>query len=341
LRGKLRRQGQPAHVLHAQRGDRDAGGDGRVNAAAQAQHRGFETALVQVVAQAERERVEYLLLLARRRQRDGRGGVQVHEQEILLKQPALRHRPALRVKDQAAAVEDQLVIAADGIAVKQRALRLGGQAGEHLVPHAILAEVPGRGGDIEDDAGTLAGEVQRGIARVTALPPEILVIPHVFADGEADLDAVELDRRVPGGRLEITVLIKHIVSGQQRFGARGDNAPVLEQGDGVGHLAAGAAFIAPHETNQQTRLSRGGGQLLQRLQVARHKRRALQEIARRVASDGQFWCHHDFRTRVATAPVGGEDAGDVAREIADGGVQLGQEDFHARDGFNVSGRRFP
>ena len=63
-------------------------------------------------------------------------------EDVLGEQLAVRQQPAIRAKRQAAAVEHQLVIAAHGIAIKQRPPGLGRQPGEHLMAQGGLAEVP-------------------------------------------------------------------------------------------------------------------------------------------------------------------------------------------------------
>ena len=60
-RRKLRRHGDPEDVVRPERVDGDRGGDGAVDAAAEAEHDAFEATLGQVVAQPEAERVVQLL----------------------------------------------------------------------------------------------------------------------------------------------------------------------------------------------------------------------------------------------------------------------------------------
>ena len=100
-RGKLRGQRKAVNVFPPQRLDGDDRGERRINPAAQAQHDRLETAFVDVVAQAQGERAEDHLLRWRFRRADGRGGVEVHQEQVFRKAPRLRnqqcniHEPAL------------------------------------------------------------------------------------------------------------------------------------------------------------------------------------------------------------------------------------------------------
>ena len=55
---------------------------------------------------------------------------------------------------------------------------------------------------------------------------------------------------------------------------------------------------------------------------------ALDEILRRVAADAEFREDGDVGAGGVSLAGHGEDAGGVAVEVADGGVELGEGDFH-------------
>ena len=143
----------------------------------------------------------------------------------------------------AAAVEDQLVVPADEIAVHHRATALGRELREQHVPAVLLAEVPRRGGEIEQQFRSGVGEFVGGTAVVAAVVQEHLVIPDVFANGDTHFCAENFHRRVAGRRLEVAVLVEHVVSRQQRLVADGADLAVLQHGGGVLRWAAGVGFV--------------------------------------------------------------------------------------------------
>src|SRR3972149_4456076 len=65
---------------------------------------------------------------------------------------------------------------------------------------------------------------------------------------------------------------------------------------------------------------------LQRLQVIAHERGAQQKVLRRVSGDGQLREGDDVHPQLAGAAHVLENPGDVAIQVADGGVDLGQAD---------------
>ena len=167
---------------------------------------------------------------------------------------------------------------------------------------------------------------------VTAVGPEIVVVPDVLANRQRDLPAVELGGTIFRGRLEIAVLIKDIVGRQQRFRAGGDDPAVLKERGGIGDLAAGAEGVLADVTDEQTDGAGGGGEAVQRFEILRDELFLEEQIAGRIAGDAEFGADDHVSAGVDAAAVRGEDSGLVAGEVADGGVQLGQGDFHARRG---------
>ena len=189
--------------------------------------------------------------------------------------------------------------------------------------------MPRRGGDVQQQLRAGIRQVHGGIVRVTAILPEIFVVPNVFADGDANLLAVEGDGKILGRRLEVTVLVEHVVGRQQRLVARGEDAAVLQKRGGVRGFATGTLVVAARVANQQSDLSRRCGETLNRRPVSRDKTPLVQQIARRITADAELGTDDHFHPRVDAALIGGEDLRLVAREIADGGVELSQSDFHA------------
>jgi hypothetical protein len=71
--------------------------------------------------------------------------------------------------------------------------------------------------------------------------------------------------------------------------------------------------------------------VLERRDVVVDEAGAHQEVFRRVAGNGQLWKSNDVGTLLAGVPPPLEDLGNVAIEVADGGVDLGEGDAKLSD----------
>ena len=129
---------------------------------------------------------------------------QVDGQQVLDELRGAGEQLAVRGDDERVAVEDQLVLAADLVAVDDRGVRLGRAAADQGQPQVVLGPLVGRGvgGDDEVDAG-LPSHAAR-----PALDPEVL------ADGERDVDPVQPHDRQLGARHEVAGLVEDAVVGQ-------------------------------------------------------------------------------------------------------------------------------
>ncbi len=67
----------------------------------------------------------------------------IDDGDVFLKCGKLREQFAVAVEREGVAVEDELVVPADGVAVKNRRAMLARDGGEHLEPLARLAEMEG------------------------------------------------------------------------------------------------------------------------------------------------------------------------------------------------------
>ncbi len=224
----------------------------RVDAAGQADHDVAEAVLHDVVARAEHERLVQLGdRVERRRQRIGdglgaladgggrdldrrqrclrlatarveqalavdRGDRHVDDEQVLDELGTAGEQRAVGVEGERAAVEHQLVLAADLVDVHQRGVRVGGPGGEHPLAVRRLAEVVGRGVDVDGElgaAGGLFGERPVGA-------------PDVLADADAHLDAtdeVELHRVGLVPRREVASLVEDGVVGQEALAVGADH----------------------------------------------------------------------------------------------------------------------
>src|SRR5690606_3698866 len=117
-----RGQGDAGDVVRTEGLDREGGDHGRVEAAGEGDEGAAKTALVGVVAQAEHEGPADVLQLAVGRAGGGRngrqgGGLCIHDLDILGEGAQAGVDAAGGVGGEAASVEDELVVAADGVAI--------------------------------------------------------------------------------------------------------------------------------------------------------------------------------------------------------------------------------
>src|SRR5262245_61458773 len=112
--------------------------------------------------------------------------------------------------------------------------------------------MPGRGRDIEDYISPCFDEFACRVETVTpAVAPEILVVPDILADSQADLSVLELHDFIFRGRLEVAVFIKYVVGRPKGLVTRGGNLSFVQQGDRVARFAADAGLVAANVPDDQ------------------------------------------------------------------------------------------
>ena len=150
----------------------------------------------------------------------------VDDHEVLDELLAAVEEVALGVEHQRAAVEDQLVLAADLVDVDERRVAVGRPGGEHPLAVGGLAAVVRRGVDVDGELGPAVG--LHGERTVGA--------PDVLADADADVDAadhVQLQRVGLAARREVAGLVEHGVVRQQALAVGAEDPPVGAHGGGV------------------------------------------------------------------------------------------------------------
>ena len=190
--------------------------------------------------------------------------------------------------------------------------------------------MPRRRREIEDDFRAPGDQLPDWIAPVKPFRPEILVVPDVLANRDAEFVSVELKRRDGLGRLKITVLVENVVGRQQAFVRAPDDFPISQNGGGVAQRASGPLGIPVHVTDAQRNRADAPGGFGERGEIGLDKIPAQQQIARRVAAQEQFRREDEFRAERDGPFAGGQKFLPVGREIADGRVELEQADFHLR-----------
>ena len=102
-------------------------------------------------------------------------------------------------------VEDQLVLPADRVAEGDEAEVVARALDEHLLAVALLADVEGRGGEVDEQLRAREREV--GGRRAG--------LPHVLAHRHADLAVAEPDEHEVAPGREIAVLVEDAVVGKE------------------------------------------------------------------------------------------------------------------------------
>ena len=124
LATKIARAARRRGRSSAQRVDGDAGDDGGIDAAAQAEHGGFEAALVKIIAQAKDQRVVNIFFIARF------GGTAAVGDSVSTTTKSSSNNLPLAISspcalnDQAVAVKNKFVVAADLVAEHDRRCRI-------------------------------------------------------------------------------------------------------------------------------------------------------------------------------------------------------------------------
>ncbi len=353
LRRVRRGHRHAGHALGAEGVDRDEGDQRRVDPAREPDDHVLEAALGHVVARAEDERrvdlgvgVEQLRQIPARRRRVGaalgregsevghhrrhlarrrpRAGVaqargprgldvDVAHQELLGELRRAGDHVAVVVDHERVTVEDQLVLAADERAEGHRGEAVARALGDHLLALAALAGLVGRGGDVEHQPR--AGQRLVGHRRTGD--------PDVLADGEADLDPVDLDDRPAGAALEVAQLVEDPVVGQVDLAVDGLQAAVCQHRRGVVDVVG-----ALGEADERHDALRVGRDPLDRRPRVGQEVLLEQQVLGRVAGDRQLGEERELRAGLARARELLANLGLVAGDVADGGVDLGEGDAH-------------
>ena len=339
------------HLRRPERGRGQAGGQRRVDAAGEADHRGAEAALPHVVAHPEGQGPEELVGLgvvrhaAAALERGGRGRnrlaveagehrpapVQVDRQHHLLEERGARQHLAAGRHQHGAAVEEQRVVAADLVDVGDGHAVTAGRGGQHPLPQRRLAQRVGRGREVGHQPRPRGHQLAHRIAVVPRPLPEALVVPDVLADREPQrrLQARHGGGGGAAGGEEVAGLVEDVVGGEQRLAADGGHAAAGDERHRVHQPRRGRARDPFGEADQQ-REAPGpvarGGQLGQRGRGPIEELRQIEQIARWVAAERQLGEDHQRGALGPGPPGGAADQRGVALEVPDRRVDLRQGD---------------
>ena len=270
-----------------------------------------------------------VVVFRRGRRGDGAGCVDKHQ--VLGERGGLRQQMTLRIERQRRAVEDQAVVAAHLVDHDHGDAIAMGDGGQHLAADAALTVPEGRRGEIDVHRGLLAHQLLHGIDAVEPPRPEILVVPGIFADGDGEARAVQLDHVLRPGRRKVALLVEYVVEGQQALVLLDDQPAAVEQHGGVDGGLAGVALGRERHARQHRcgQRARGFRELVDSRAAAGQEARLFKKIGGWVAADGQLGEDGQARALLGGAAAEGDDFFEVSREIPDGGIDLGQCNLHS------------
>src|SRR5260370_27074553 len=169
------------------------------------------------------------------------------------------------------------------------------------------------------------------VAAVKASFPKLLIIPRIFANCHSGDGSVERQRKLFGGRLEITRFVENIVAWKQYFVLTKHNASALQHGGAVVDRVAGRITRACDGSADDGEIQVGGvGRKLRKILLGVIQETLLfEQIARRISNQRQFGESYNLRTGFSRAARERKNAFCVTAKIADGGIGLCQRDLHA------------
>src|SRR6185436_20324835 len=177
----------------------------------------LETTFVQVVTESKAQCLVQFggFSLKRIKVSQRRARIGINHRKLFGKGREPRSEGAVPAKDERVAVEYQLIIPPDRIAIDDRYMIGGCDGCQHLGAPLRFAEGKWRGAEIENEfrAGT---NQSRNRGRAVKSAGKVLFRPNVFANGDAAADPGNFDHRWPESGLEIPVFIEHVVSREKR-----------------------------------------------------------------------------------------------------------------------------
>src|SRR5687768_17374042 len=148
--------------------------------------------------------------------------------------------------------------------------------------------------------------------------------PGVLADIHSEADPVVAKDVGLAAGLEVALLIEYGVVRQALLVVHADDRSVAYYRGGVVALVLHHPGMANHDGHAFG----AGGEIGQRLVAGSQKILAEEQILRRIAAQCEFRRHHEVRARGTRALREIGDTGHVAAQVADGGVELRNRNFH-------------
>ena len=253
-------------------------------------------------------------------------GVDVDDEEGVAELGGAGDEAAVGAEHDALAVEDEFVLPAYDVDVCDEKAVLRRALGEHRAPLSAASAVVGRGGDVDHGLG--AGEpLHRGRARV---------VPDVFADVDADVDAPDGEHGALVAALEVPLLVEHAVVGEEDLVVDGGGGAVMGDdgavedaalhfvGERNGAEMEGFAVDEVGSAGDNDDASAGAREAFE-LRVGVGEELLLeQQVFRGVAGYGEFGEGDEVGLLLPGLLDKVEHPVGVAAQVADGGVELAE-----------------
>src|SRR5712664_1246445 len=108
---------------------------------------------------------------------------------------------------------------------------------KHFKSQRTLVNGVGGGCYIQQYGSSLPNNFCYRVAVVTAVSPEVLIVPDIFANRDAQLLAIEAEYRLPFRRLKIARFVEDVINGKQHLALLENHAPAANErrlvGDGL------------------------------------------------------------------------------------------------------------
>src|SRR5262249_22108295 len=154
-------------------------------------------------------------------------------------------------------------------------------------------------------------------------PRQIMFRPDVLANRYADFFFANKKRLDGLSRLEIALLVEHIVSRQKRFVSFPDGFAAFEQSGGVSKWFA-TSFVAMDEPDEHRCIADAAVHFPQYLQIPRYKPGLEDELLWRIPSDRHLRRHHDSPPRRGKPLICADDRLAISPQIPHGWVNLSE-----------------
>src|SRR5258708_15413910 len=154
---------------------------------------------------------------------------------------------------------------------------------------------------MQQDAGSLLAKFHHRITLVQARRPEVRVVPHILANGDAKFFVLEAVDHLLIGRLKVPRLVEYIVGRQQHLALLKDDSPSAQQRRFIGHGFARALLHTPGVADQ-ARQRDFGGKRFQFIHVPVQKSRTLQKILRWITAQAKLGKNSKVRPSLLSLP---------------------------------------
>ena len=185
-----------------------------------------------------------------------------------------------------------------------------------------LADPEGRGRNVKHKVPARAHESFDGIERVQPFVPELLVVPGIFADGKRHAVAAEVKKLLALGRRKVSHFVEDVIGGQQHLRLQEGNFAIHEQRGGVHHGFARSGIRGSDQATYHGDAASFRGDAIDGFTIARNERRAFDEIARRIAANGELREQDQPCAMGLSATRVIDDFPGVAGKVSDRGVNL-------------------